>query len=104
MFHIENSLPPGFEGRIWRREAPKGVQNGKKGKPKQTTKADLSKIGVFGENYQTELIRWLGEQAQFDADGRMLSFRSARHKGATIVANCAASDKAKIQASRHTGC
>jgi hypothetical protein len=54
--HIETSFPPGIEGRIWQREAPKGVQNGKHGHRKQTTKADLSKIGVFGENYPTELM------------------------------------------------
>jgi hypothetical protein len=103
-FHIKNSFPPGFEGRIWRREAPKGVQNSKHGMPKQLTKADLAKNGVFGENYPTELIRRLGAPAQFNEEGRTLSFRSrARHKGATLVANCGASDKTKINAFQHTG-
>jgi hypothetical protein len=62
--------------------------------PKQLTKADLTKNSVFGEN-PTELICRLGARAQFNADGRTLSFQSGWRKGATLVANWA-SDKTMI--------
>ena len=100
-YYYDTWFPPDYQGTFWRRPAPKKQLKQRVDAGIKLYYGDMSKQGVFGTNYFTELKKRLAERCGF-ANADHYTARSGRRGGVSTMAAADVPSQVAMTAARHS--